>query len=244
MFQNIVQRSLSVIPLPVVFIFILGLCLQLSVHWFSPKAEAVATKLKSPPSVSFLSVISLGEPEVFAKLLMLWLQAFDNQPGISVPFSALDYHKLEAWLDKIIKLDPKAQYPMLVASRIYTEVPDKNKQKQMMAFVYQQFLLNPKKNWPWLAHVTVLAKHRLEDSALALKFAHVLADKTISKEIPAWVRQLQFIILEDAGELETFRILAGGLIQDKSITDPSELKWLEQRLEQLSNADKTPAGQQ
>ena len=237
------QRPFSNIPKPIVIVFLVGLSLQTISHVLLLQDTVKVEKLKSPPKANILSIASLGEPEVLAKILMLWLQAFDNQPGISIPFSRLDYDKLESWLELIIKLDPKSNYALLAASRIYTEVPDPNKQKKMMELVYRHFLENPKKNWPWLAHITIVAKHRLKDYELALKYAHVLSDTKLSSDVPAWARQLEFIVLEDMGELETIRILAGGLIQNKLISDPKELRWLEQRLKQLENVENTLDGE-
>lgn len=231
------QRPISSIPKWIIILFLLGLCLQITWHESQPQISASANALPLTPQGNVLKVASMGEPIVLARALMLWLQAFDNQPGISIPFSSLNYIELEQWLRRIIELDPRSNYPLLAASRIYTEVPDVVKQRQMMELVYQQFLINPKQHWQWLAHVTVLAKHRLKDHQLALKYAHALADMELSNEIPAWARQLEIVVLEDIGELEAVRILVGGLIHDQNISDPKELYWLEQRLKQLEAKD-------
>jgi len=236
-FWNKKHRSFSAIPKAIIVLFALGLCLQFSLPFYTPSSQAIKQELPSIPDENIWPLISFGEAETLSKLLMLWLQAFDNQPGISIPFNKLDYQKLQDWLNIIIKLDPKSNYPMLVASRIYTEVPNHDKQEKMMNFVYQQFLLDPKKNWPWLAHVTMLAKHRLNNHTLALKYANALADSKFNYEIPSWARQLNIIVLEDIGELETARLLIGGLIESKTITDPKELFWLEQRLKQLETGN-------
>jgi len=227
------QRPLSAIPKRIVILFVLGLLLQISWYQAQSNISAQAEKLPTTPASGLLNMVSMGEPIALAKILMLWLQSFDNQPGISIPFVSLDYTELEQWFARIIELDPESNYALLSASRIYTEVPDQMKQRQMMNFVYEQFLQNPEKNWMWLAHVTVLAKHRLKDSQLALKYAHALADKKLSNEVPAWVRQLEIVVLEDVGELDAVRLLVGGLIESQSISDTKELMWLEQRLKEL-----------
>jgi len=237
MILSVVQKPISTIPKWIVILFLSALILQLVWHQNLPNKMAKAEILPGSVESNTLKVVSMGEPEVLAKLLMLWLQAFDNQPGVSIPFKSLDYNKLETWLSHILELDPRANYPLLAASRIYTEVPDEKKQRQMMELVYQSFLKNPKQRWPWLAHVTVLAKHRLEDYPLALKYAQALADNKLSNDVPAWVRQLQIVVLEDVGELETVRMLIGGLIQSQVITDRKELFWLEQRLKNLEAAE-------
>ncbi len=47
------------------------------------------------PSVPLLRATSLDEPIALSKMLMLYLQAFDNQPGISIPFREMDYDRVE-----------------------------------------------------------------------------------------------------------------------------------------------------
>ena len=51
-----------------------------------PRAEA----LEAPPPITVLRAAALGEPVAMAQLTALYLQAFDNQPGISIPFKDLD----------------------------------------------------------------------------------------------------------------------------------------------------------
>ena len=47
---------------------------------------------------------SMDEPIAMSKILNLWLQAFDNQPGVSLSFHQLDYPRLSLWLDTILEL--------------------------------------------------------------------------------------------------------------------------------------------
>ena len=61
------------------------LALQVWVHYLTPPAKALATDLPTLPSVAMLRVVSLDEPIALSKMLMLYLQAFDNQPGVSIP---------------------------------------------------------------------------------------------------------------------------------------------------------------
>ena len=108
-----------------------------------------------------LQVASMGDPLVLAKALNLWLQSFDNQPGVSIPFRNLDYKKVEGWLSRILALDPRGQYPLLAASRLYAEVPIEDKRREMLDFVYEQFRLDPNRRWPWLAHTSVSRRQSL-----------------------------------------------------------------------------------
>ncbi len=227
-------RSLATIPKPVVLLVVISMSAQIFWHSVQPGNRAQARDLISSPSVSSLRLLSFGDPVFLAKLLMLWLQAFDNQPGVSVPYDDLDYDKVEGWLGSILQLDPGGQYPLLAASRLYAQVPDEAKQRQMLEFVYKQFLIDPQNRWPWLAHAAIVAKHRLKDLPLALKFSRAIVDKSTSNDIPAWASQLQLLVLEEMGELETMQFLIGGLLTSGKITDPKEINYLNQRLQELS----------
>lgn len=167
---------------------------------------------------------------------MLWLQAFDNQPGISIPYRELDYQTVIAWLEEILALDARGQYPLFAASRLYSEVPDEARQRMMLEFVFRKFLEDPDRRWPALAHAVYMAKHRLQDLPLALRYARALTDHVTATNVPFRARQMQYWVLEDLGELEDARILLGGLLDSGTIKDPHELMFLRQRLQELESA--------
>jgi hypothetical protein len=176
---------------------------------------------------------------------MLWLQAFDNQPGISIPFRELDYARVEAWLARILDLDPRGQYPLLAASRLYGEVPVPEKQRPMLDFVHDRFLEDPDRRWPWLAHAAIVAKHRLGDLPLALRYARAVTDHATGPGVPAWARDMTILVLEDMGELEAARLLIGGLLDSGRVTDPHEARFLDRKLRELEGeaaGQGSPAG--
>ena len=51
--------------------------------------------------------------------------------------------------------------------------------------------------------------------------------------MPLWARQMEIFILEDMNELEAARIMLGGLLESGGIQDPSERRFLKQRLREL-----------
>jgi len=227
------ERPLSTVPRPVVVLLAAGLCLQIAWHGARPGPVATAAALPPAPSAESLELSSLGDPIVLAKVLMLWLQAFDNPPGVSIPFRHLNYDRVEAWLDRILSLDPRAQYPLLAASRLYGYVPDPGKERKMADFVYRKFLQDPDRRWRWLAQVAIMAKHRLHDLPLALKYARAISEHATGPGVPFWARDMTALILEDMGELQSARVLIGGLLAGGQITDPHELRFLKQRLREL-----------
>jgi hypothetical protein len=227
------ERPLSHVSLPVLALLAAGLALQIGLHAAMPEPQAKALDLTPPPATSLLRLASLGEPIALAKFLMLQLQAFDYQSGSKIPYKNLDYARVEAWLSRILELDPGGQYPLMAASRLYAEVPDEARQRSMLDFVYRQYLADPNRRWPWLAQAAFLAKHRLKDMDLALKYASALQEYTTAKDVPAWATTMEIFIREDMNELETARVMIGGLLASGKITDAAELKFLDGRLHEI-----------
>lgn len=228
------QRSLDYIPRIVKWLLIVSLMLQVIWHYQLPSPRIRIQKLMPPPQLDLIHAFSLGDPIVSAKILMLWLQAFDNQAGQFLPYQQLNYDALQKWLECILQLDSKGQYPLLAASHLYSTVLDEKKQRQILDFVYQQFFIDPQRRWPWLAHAAVLAKHRLKDLPLALKYAQTIATHA-SYDMPRWAQEMQIFILEEMGELERARLVIGGMLSSGKITDPNELKFLNEKLRALED---------
>lgn len=235
------QRPISAVPLLVLTLLGLGLAAQISLKTAAPPPVASAEDLPAAPGIATLRLASFGDPVALAKVLMLYLQAFDYQSGSKVPYRDLDYDRLEGWLSRILELDPLGQYPLLAASRLYAEVPDEAKQRSMLEFVHRQFLLDPDRRWPWLAHATVIAKHRLHDLPLALRYAQAIQRYATAPEVPLWAKQMEAFILEDMNELEAARLVIGGYLQSGTVKDPAELRFLDEQLKDLeSRAKRTP----
>jgi hypothetical protein len=233
------QRRLSVVPRTVIALAIVALASQIAFAVIQPRPQARAEELPVPPPRTALRAMSLGDPIPLAQFSTLWLQAFDNQPGVSIPFLNLDYGKVEAWLQSILQLDPRGQYPLMMASQLYAQVPDERKQRQMLALVYREFLTDPNRRWPWMAHAAIMAKHRLNDLPLALKYAQALAAHATSADVPHWARQMEIFLYEDLGEYETARILLGGLLNSGAVQDAHETRFLIERLNALKDAEKS-----
>jgi hypothetical protein len=99
--------------------------------------------------------------------------------------------------------------------------------------VYREFLRDPNRRWPWLAHAALLAKHRLGDLALARRYAAAIDRHTTDPTVPLWARQMEIFILEDMNELEAAKIMIGGQLLSGKINDPAELRFLKERLDEL-----------
>lgn len=234
------ERSVRAVP-PVIWIALLS-AFFLEIFWqaLQPRPVAHADALSAPPPLAALRVASLGEHVALAQLTTLYLQAFDNQPGISIPFRDLDYGRVTQWLATILRLDPEGQYPMLMASQVYSQVPDPVRERMMLEFVHARFLEDPNRRWRWAAHAAIMAKHRMHDDKLALQYARDIT--RLARDAPSWARQMHIFILENIGEGESARILLGGLLASGEVKDPREFRFLTERLEAMKSVDKsTPA---
>jgi len=227
------DRPVRDVPVAVIVLLVLSLAMQLIWHSRQEPVAAKAEDLPRPLPHRAYVMGSFGEPIAAAKVLNLWLQAFDNQPGISIPLHSLDYDVVTDWLDTILALDPRGHYPMLVAARVYGAVSDREKKRQMMDYVFYKFNEDPNKHWRWLAHAVITAKHELKDMRLALKYAHALSEKATGDNVPYWARDMKIIVLEDMGEVEAAKVLVGGLIASGEITDPYELNFLQNKIRVL-----------
>ena len=230
------ERAVSEVPRWVLALLVAAFCTQVAWQALQPPPNARAEALGEPPAPALLRLVALGEPIALAQLLTLYLQAFDNQPGVSVPFLDLDYARVTAWLEAILELDPVGQYPLLMASQLYGVVPDEAKQRQMCEFVREQFDRDPNRRWRWLAHCAIMAKHRLGDTRLALSYAEAISQG--ARHASNWARQMRIFILEDLGELEAAKVLVGGLLASGDVTEPKEIHFLTERLKELEAAGK------
>jgi len=164
---------------------------------------------------------------------MLYLQAYDLRGDNAVPYQHLDYERLIAWLRAIVATDPRSGYALFSAARVYTENPDAAKCRAMLEFLYEEFASDPERRWPWLAHAALVAKHRLKDLPLALRYARAIDRQVRDSRAPLWAKQMEVFILEDLNELEAAKVVLGGLIDSGRVRDASELGYLQARLQAL-----------
>jgi len=227
------QRALQAVPGWIWAALLACLAAQLGAQVLRPAPAAAAEDLPPAPRAQALRAVSLGEPAALSRLAMLYLQAYDLGAGNALPYQRLDYTRLAQWLRAILDTDPRSEYPLFAAARVYAEVADPAKCREMLAFIHQAFFEDPNRRWPWLAHAALLAKHRLQDLPLARRYAADIERLASDPGIPLWAKQMEIFILEDMNELEAARIMIGGLLATGRITDLQERRFLQGRLEEL-----------
>ena len=172
----------------------------------------------------------MGSDQLFSYLLAIRLQLHDNQAGKHVRYSRLNYTVLVSWLDQIYQLNRQSEYTMMLASRVYSQTPDKKRLRIILDYIDRTFMLNPQLHWRRLAEASVIAKHKLGDLKLALQMADKLAAQPASVVMPRWARDIQFILLGDMNEFETAITIIVALLQTEAVNDPDELLFLQEKL--------------
>ena len=226
------ERPLTHLPKFLLPLLATALALQLIWHATQSRNTAQYEPLSPPPPAALFSLIALGDNILASRILDIWLQGHDNQAGISIPYNQLDYVRLTQWLDLSLQLDPRDGYPLLAAAHIYAPVNDAVRTRIMLDFIEQKFTELPQYRWRALADASIAAKHRLKDLPLALHYSETLAAHA-GADVPYWAKDIRLIVREEMGERESLRLLIGGLLQNGDITDPYELRFLEQRLQNL-----------
>ena len=195
-----------------------------------PPPEAKAEALPAAPSANALRLSAFGDPPALARVVMLNLQGYDNQRGVSVPFRELDYDLIGEWLDSIVAMDERAEYPHFSASKVYGVVTEPTRRRKMLKWVTRQFLRCPDARWEWMAFSTNLAYYELEDKQLALQMAEMLRTKTTPGKVPSWTRQLEVWFREKDDQYETAVEMMSQQLLNGEITEPHEFRFTFERL--------------
>lgn len=212
------------------FLLVSMLILQFVWQAGAEREGAEEKTLPPPPPNAALRLASLDEGVMMSRYLMLYLQSFDIQPGVLIPYRNLDYGAVTKWLKAGLELDEEDSYPLFAASYIYTSVNEKEKKRRMLDFIYGEFMRKPKDRWPWLARGYLVAKYELHDSSLKAKYASALQDQA---GVPNWVGEMTVFTLEDMGELQSAKVLLGGMLSGGRIRDAGEIAFLRKELERI-----------
>lgn len=211
----------------------LAITVQIGWHWVLRPESPTASDLPAPASTEVLRLASFGERAALARLAMVWLQAFDSRGDNAIPYQRLDYLRLTGWLRAILATDPRSEYPLFAAARVYAENLDPAKARLMLEFIAGEFDADPNHRWPALAHAALLAKHRLKDLPLARRYAAMVQQRASGESVPLWASQMEVFILEDMDELEAAKVMLGGMLAAGRIRDPDERRFLQGRLEEI-----------
>ena len=222
---------MRMLPRPLLIGFVLLFLVQAVNHQVGrERLEAIYRPLTEPFSAKVYRAMAMGSYRLLGYLLSLRLQLHDNQAGQHFRYSLMNYDLLVDWLDTLSDIDTDSEYPMLLASRIYTQTGDTERLRKILDFIERRFDDNPQLHWRRLAEASLIAKHKLKDLDLALRFADKLARQPPGVEMPHWARDFQFLLLAELNENESAIAIIQALLQSGSIKDPDEQRFLREKL--------------
>ena len=228
--------SAAAMQSPFRLLLLAAVCLAghgLLVRWQPAQYTDDGRALPEAPSRVAMRALTLDNPTLAARLMLVYLQSFELRPGHDSSIRRLDYDRLVDWLAVAQRLDPASRYPALLAAFVYAPAGTADQGRLMTEFIYRSFLENPANRWEALAQAALLARHRFGDLPLALKYARALTERTAPGQAPAWARQLPLFLLRQMGEQEAALALLEALVASGELSDPAEIRFL---LERLANA--------
>lgn len=228
-------RPLRAVPCGLWAAGVFALAAQVWFHNYlgAPQVAERELQLSRPPAEALLHIAAFGDPLALGRVLMLNLQAFDNQQGVSLLYIDLDYEMLGLWLDRIVSLDETSEYPHFTAAKIYTGPPDEAHRLLMVEWVRRHFRNAPDARWEWMAHMTNFVRSQMKNDALSLEMARELRMLTTPGKVPGWARQMEVFFLENKSEYESSAALLAHLLEAGEVTDPVEFSFLLMRLEEI-----------
>ncbi len=225
------ERPFRQLPVPLLGFFLVAICSQILFHYHGKAGrESGYQALTSPLQASTYRGIAMGSGRLLSRLLAIRLQLHDNQMGRHFNYDRIDYELLVEWLQRISEVDPRSEYPMMLAARIYSQTRDEGRMRLVLEFIERGFDQAPQLHWRRLTEASLLAKHGLGDLNLALRLAEKLARQPAAIEMPPWARDMRFLLLADMNEFESAIAIIEAMLQTDAVKDPDEKRFLQEKL--------------
>ncbi len=228
------ERPWKELPTGLWLFLIAALLLQLgSQVWVHGATESRFRSIEAPHDADSYRALSLGSDRLWSYLLLIRLQLHDAQKGRFVSYRALDYGRLADWLLALQRMNPDSDYPAFLAARVYGQIDDPERARQMVEVIRRIFAQNPQRYWRRMTEAVLIAKYRAKDLPLALELADALYRQPKTVSLPRWARDMKLIVLDEMGEDEAALRLIGSLLNSGEITDPDEKRFLLDRMSKL-----------
>jgi hypothetical protein len=225
------ERPVLTLPRPLLFGFLVLFIGQLIFHHADRiRFEASYQPLARPMTAATYKALSMGSEQLLGYLMALRLQFHDNQYARHFRYNLIDYPLLIDWLDRISDISEGTEYPMLLASRVYTSTSDHQQLRLILEFIERRFDDDPQLHWRRLVEASVIAKHKLGDIDMALGMARKLSRQPASINMPRWARDFEFLLLAELNELESAIAIIQALLNTDAINDPDERSFLQSKL--------------
>jgi len=225
------ERSIGQLPRPLLLAFVILMSAQLVAHHLNRNSASVGYQALEPPlSVAIYRGAAMGSEALMSYLLAIKLQLHDNQLGLHFRYSLIDYRLLVRWLETISAISPDNEYPLLLASRVYSSTRDTEQLRYLLGYIEAGFDRNPQLHWRRMTEATLIAKHKMGDLELALRLAEKVASQPPEIKMPAWARDFRFLLLAELNEFESAIAIIQALLNTEAANDPDEKRFLREKL--------------
>jgi hypothetical protein len=178
-----------------------------------------------PPSPLAVSAMAFGDRQGLYRLLAHELQDFGDTGGRVTPLLNYDYDRVLTWLRVLDGLDDRSDYSLALASYLFGQISDPRRASMMAGYVRDRAMLDPVRNWRWLAQAVYIARHHAHDMRMALVIARDLA-AVPDPSLPMWTRQMPAFVLAGVGDTEAARDLMGAILGSSSNISPEERNFM------------------
>lgn len=204
---------------------------QMGLWWKTRTLFPRAAVLTEPASPSEIDLLSLSDRQFFYRSRTMDLQTAGDLGGNVTPLTQFDYALLYRWFTLLDGVDQRSQYLPTLAGYYYSQTLNTEDVRHVVRFLREHVRHDPRRKWRWLAHAVWLARHRVNDQALALEVAAELAALDVPG-IPVWTKQLRVFILADVGEKEAARDLLQAILGSDPTLAREERYFMERFIEE------------
>lgn len=174
------------------------LIFQFTFWWNTKAIKPDMHILPEVPSKEAVKANSLGDEELYFRILTLELQNAGDTFGRFTPLKNYNYKKLSEWLFLLDTLDSKANFVPAIASYYYSQTQNTPDVRYIVDYLDSHASKDLANKWWWMTQAVYLANNKLNDNELALKLSYKLTN--IPGKIPMWVREMPAFIHEKRGE--------------------------------------------
>ncbi len=104
------------------------------------------------PSAQVAHALALGDSQFLYRATTFALQNMGDEGGRVTPLKDYDYQRLGQWFALLDRFDPEAEYLHVLVGYYYSQSPNPEHVRVVIAYLRRIAMNNPEHNWRWLAH--------------------------------------------------------------------------------------------
>ncbi len=193
------------------------------IFWFYARDFRAEWHIIPPvPSESRAQSFAIGDRQLAFRMISVMLQNFGDTGGRVTPLEDYDFDDLTRWLRLSSMLDPESSFTPYLAALYFGGVQKPSMLPPLLEYLSDAGQRPGGENWRWLAHAAYLARFRMKNMDLALKYARQLA--ALPGDQPVWTRQMPGFILNSTGNKdEALEIMVKIIKEGLDKYDPAEI---------------------